>query len=138
MEIFGPFAANAILDMDRLVLGGHSFGGITAITTATKLNDNDQPAALTVYDPWFFPNSEDFEYKQAQIKCPIFVANSENWHLKIPKQYYDHWKLVHCALQNTKLQDKIEHVIVRQIGHECQTDFAVYDAWLLGMVLMSM
>ena len=85
MEIFGPFAATAMIDMDKLVLSGHSFGGITAITTASRLEIDQQPGAIAVYDPWFFPNIHDFEEKRAQIKCPIFVANSENWHLEIPK-----------------------------------------------------
>ena len=40
MEIFGPFAANAIINMEKLVLAGHSFGGITAITTAARLGEN--------------------------------------------------------------------------------------------------
>ena len=41
MEIFGPFAANAVIDMSKLVLAGHSYGGITAITTAARM-DPDQ------------------------------------------------------------------------------------------------
>lgn len=40
MEIFGPFAANAVIDMSKLVLSGHSFGGITAVTTAANLKDD--------------------------------------------------------------------------------------------------
>ena len=119
MEIFGPFAANAMIDMSKLVLSGHSFGGITAVTTAANLRDDAQPSAVTVYDPWFFPNSEKFVSTELTIKCPIFVASSEYWNQRIPIQYYDHWKLFPNILKNAKLQGRIEHIIVRRIGHEC-------------------
>ena len=40
MEIFGPFAPNVKVDMNELVLSGHSFGGITAITAASTLPEH--------------------------------------------------------------------------------------------------
>jgi len=42
--------------MKELVLSGHSFGGITAVTTSATLKT--QPKAVVVYDPWFFANCE--------------------------------------------------------------------------------
>ena len=73
-----------------------------------------------------------------QIKCPIFIAESENFTQRIPKHHYDHYKVVDCALSGAKLQDRVERLIVRHIGHESQTDFALYDAWAIGMVVMKL
>ena len=36
-QLFGKDAVNVNIDMTHLILSGHSFGGMTAITTAAKL-----------------------------------------------------------------------------------------------------
>ena len=56
MDIFGPFCPNIKVNMEELVLSGHSFGGITAVTTASTLPELLRPKAVVAYDPWFFPN----------------------------------------------------------------------------------
>ena len=56
LSIFGLENADVKIDMNELVLSGHSFGGITAVTTGSPLKT--QPKAVVVYDPWFFPNCE--------------------------------------------------------------------------------
>ena len=89
MDIFGPFAPNVKVQMDDLILGGHSFGGITAITTAAKLPENSQPKAVMTLDPWFFPNHEEFLSQKLKISCPIHCINSEKWLDEIPRRYYN-------------------------------------------------
>ena len=45
-----------ILDIDKLVVSGHSFGGATALKVSHT--DRRSKAVLTM-DPWFFPFKKD-------------------------------------------------------------------------------
>jgi len=45
--------------MNELVLAGHSFGGITAITSACKLGESVK--AVLAMDPWLYAFCEDFQ-----------------------------------------------------------------------------
>jgi len=53
--------------LDKLIIGGHSFGGITAISTTHK--DPRIKACLSM-DPWFYPYKDD--YKGLINKTPFF------------------------------------------------------------------
>jgi len=46
------FPEEAKLDLNNIVLAGHSFGGMTAI--AVSMKDERIKACLTM-DPWFYP-----------------------------------------------------------------------------------
>ena len=39
------------VDMSNLILSGHSFGGQTAILTASQLPEEDKPRAVLTLDP---------------------------------------------------------------------------------------
>ena len=45
-QIFGDSAPDAKVDMTELVLSGHSFGGVTAVTAGAELPENEQPKAV--------------------------------------------------------------------------------------------
>ncbi len=59
------------IDMDKLVLAGHSFGGSTMIETANQLSESDQPHAVLLLDPWYFPVHEQVESGKLRFKCPV-------------------------------------------------------------------
>jgi hypothetical protein len=44
--------------MQKLIVGGHSFGGLTAISVAEK--DNRVKAVFT-FDPWIWARNDDIE-----------------------------------------------------------------------------
>ena len=69
VDIFGLSRSDFKLNMEELVLAGHSFGGITAITTAASLKE--QPKAVFVMDPWFFANHELFQTGKLKLQCPV-------------------------------------------------------------------
>lgn len=55
-QIFGK--QGVLLDFDKLTVGGHSFGGITALKVSQ--NNKDVKAVLAL-DPWYFFGHEKLE-----------------------------------------------------------------------------
>ena len=53
--------------MSKLIMAGHSFGGITAIGATNK---DSRITACIPMDPWFFPYKN--EYDTLNFKTPIF------------------------------------------------------------------
>jgi predicted esterase len=87
-QIFGTTAPEAKIDIDQLVIAGHSFGGITALMTAAKLGKKCR--ACCVMDPWFYAYHEQFSSGEISIPdCPVQVISSERFHPTIT--YYDSW-----------------------------------------------
>ena len=76
-DIFGDIQSDVKVDMSELILSGHSFGGITAVTTAATLSS--QPKAVVAFDPWFFTNHELFLDGKLRLKCPVQLVSSEHW-----------------------------------------------------------
>ena len=70
--------------MDKLVAGGHSFGGLTAITAAR--NDARIKVCLPM-DPWFFPYKNDIE--ELACSTAIFSIRSETWYDYNKKYNFD-------------------------------------------------
>lgn len=69
----------ATINMDELVLCGHSFGGLTALLTAAKLGPLCK--AVCVMDPFLHAYEEECCSGELYIKhCPIQVINSEHFH----------------------------------------------------------
>ena len=86
MQIFGTDRPHAKLDMSELVLLGHSFGGMTALMTASKL---DSLKACCVMDPWLYAFEEEFNRGEIKINCPLQVINSESFHPLV--KGFDSW-----------------------------------------------
>jgi pimeloyl-ACP methyl ester carboxylesterase len=69
-QLFGTETPNAKVDVSQLVLSGHSFGGITALMTASKLGSKCK--AVCVMDPWFYAFWEEFKNGEVRvIDCPV-------------------------------------------------------------------
>ena len=67
------------LDMDKLIMCGHSMGGITSIATAAK---DDRIKAVLTMDPWLWPYKESIQVLKPKKKMPFL-------HLLSEKQYTD-------------------------------------------------
>ena len=61
------FNDNVTLDMTKLIAGGHSFGGITAISVAQK---DDRVKAVCSLDPWLFPRLKEIKEGEFKVKQP--------------------------------------------------------------------
>ena len=76
-ELF--FETNPELDMDKLIVAGHSFGGATAIKTGLK--DRRVKCVLTM-DPWFLPIKKTIEnpqFKGFGKDFKFLIINSEDF-----------------------------------------------------------
>jgi len=61
--------------MSKLIIIGHSLGGLTAIDSTAK--DKRITACLTI-DPWFWPYKDDMQ--SLTFKTPILSIKSENFY----------------------------------------------------------
>ena len=63
--------------MDKLIAGGHSFGGMTGIAAARS---DDRIKAVVTLDPWLFAYHKEVLAGDFFIKQPLIAANSEFFH----------------------------------------------------------
>ena len=68
------FSESAILDVDKVLAAGHSFGGITAIRSS-MLNPGHIKACIT-FDPWLYPHLSDVSDGSLRVDQPIAMINS--------------------------------------------------------------
>ncbi len=61
------FSKDVRIDLSRLIVGGHSFGGMTALQVAKS--DERVKAVLTL-DPWLFARNEEIMNRQFQVRQP--------------------------------------------------------------------
>lgn len=71
IKLFGARGVNVNLNLDELILSGHSFGGGTMIEAASQLKDSEQPKALLLLDPWFYPIHDAVTNGKARLHCPV-------------------------------------------------------------------
>lgn len=70
-----PFGgAGGRLDLSRVSVVGHSFGGCTAVTTAAR---DERIKAVVAHDFWTEPAPKDVKYNG--LKVPVLVTLSEEW-----------------------------------------------------------
>ncbi|CAG0893599.1 unnamed protein product [Cyprideis torosa] len=97
------------LDMSKMILAGHSFGGATTMMTLTK-----QPKhflAGIVLDGWMFPLKEHRE-QLTNIDVPCLYINLEQM-----------WtEAMYTILRKAITNDKQEVVMIRGSNHEHQSD----------------
>eukprot|EP00208_Stichococcus_sp_RCC1054_P001407 CAMPEP_0206139326 /NCGR_PEP_ID=MMETSP1473-20131121/5532_1 /ASSEMBLY_ACC=CAM_ASM_001109 /TAXON_ID=1461547 /ORGANISM="Stichococcus sp, Strain RCC1054" /LENGTH=591 /DNA_ID=CAMNT_0053533067 /DNA_START=242 /DNA_END=2017 /DNA_ORIENTATION=- len=140
----GGFAASALLqgrlDMDRLALVGHSFGGVT-VGTATAIDPH--PLAAVTLDPWWVGMPPDSAaLKQWRTRTPMLVIGSHAWNTP----YNDDGHIVAGHVQQPKIL-KAAHsqgdvgggallVVVEGSTHDSFSDlpllFTARFSWLLS------
>ena len=67
----GLVSKKAMLDFDKLVVWGHGFGGITALSTGI---DDKRVKLVIGLDPWMFPYHKEIDKKTgktAAYKCLV-------------------------------------------------------------------
>jgi cephalosporin-C deacetylase-like acetyl esterase len=65
------------MDLDRLVIGGHSFGGMTAIATAKM--DPRIKACITM-DPWLYVYHNEINRGDFSLNVPIVAVSTQHFH----------------------------------------------------------
>jgi platelet-activating factor acetylhydrolase len=81
LQNFLAFPEGVGLDLNKLAINGHSFGGITCIGSAVK--DRRIKVCLPM-DPWFFPYTDKIEELVLPPNLPILSIITDSFHDKYP------------------------------------------------------
>lgn len=83
------------LDMAKLTIMGHGFGGTTAILMASK---DKRIKNLVTFDPWLPPLSEEILSRAVTVSQPHCSINSELFNDNVP----ENWKLLDTLFRDAK------------------------------------
>jgi len=112
------------VNMNELILGGHSFGGNTALYTATRLSTLK---AVWCFDPWMFAFHEEFSKGTLQVNVPTIIITSETFSPSVLRYgKYDNWQCCKDILHHSK-SDKNENILIKETGHLHQCDYIVLN-----------
>lgn len=95
------------LDLDNLVIMGHSFGGATAINT---LSVRKEFKYCILLDPWMFPIKDEQLHKKVQQ--PILFINTQTFHIDANVK----------AMAKFLINDNRKMYTIKHTTHETQTD----------------
>lgn len=95
------------LDLDDLIMMGHSFGGATALSTVSKRKEFKYCILL---DPWMFPIKDEELYKR--IQQPILFINTQTFHIESNVK----------AMVKFLTNDNRKMYTIKHTTHENQTD----------------
>jgi pimeloyl-ACP methyl ester carboxylesterase len=83
------FPPGVTLNMSKLIVCGHSFGGITALDTS-RLEPERVATCLTM-DPWLFTRHADILENNFNLVQPMIAISSEEFHPRC-EEYFASWK----------------------------------------------
>ena len=85
------FPEGVTLYLDKLIMSGHSFGGMTAIETS--LNEPERIKACLTLDPWLYCRFADILTHRYPLKQPLIAVSSEEFHPWFEKRkIFQSWK----------------------------------------------
>jgi hypothetical protein len=113
------FPSNVTLDMDKLILSGHSFGGMTAVKVA---NTDSRVKLCATLDPWFFTYNEEINRGEFKFNIPQIIVSTEMFHPFCDK-YFPSWTSVKNMFKFSK-NPRQENIIMKKTGHLHQCDLA--------------
>ena len=73
MQTVLGFPERVKMDLDRLVCGGHSFGGITGISVTAM---DSRVKACVVQDPWLYAYHNEINKGELFLKVPLFTVST--------------------------------------------------------------
>ena len=117
------FPEGVTLNLDKLIMSGHSFGGMTAIESS--LNEPERIKVCLTLDPWLYCRHSDIQAHRYPIKQPLIAVSSEEFH-PFCENWFESWKTLK-QLQTKCATDSWnqEHVVVKKTGHLHQCDCSV-------------
>lgn len=83
------FPEGVSLNLDKLIVSGHSFGGMTAIDTS--VNEPERVKVCLTFDPWLYCRHADILAHRYLIKQPLIAVSSEEFH-PFCENWFESWK----------------------------------------------
>ena len=114
------FKRTVSIDLEKIMLGGHSFGGVTAIYTALK--DKRVRGGIVCMDPYIFPMKDEFLEKK--LNLPILVINTESFDNTI--RYAENKERIQKLLKINDNNEKSLNVICKGSDHLHQCDLVFF------------
>jgi platelet-activating factor acetylhydrolase len=111
----------AIINMSELVLGGHSFGGMTMIYTAS-LKLKYKIKTLWVFDPWMFPFHEEIIAGKLCVNVNMSLTNSDKF-FECFQNWWDYKLTIKKLIKNNK--KPTENKLILNTSHTHQVDYCV-------------
>lgn len=121
------FPLGVTLDLSRLIIAGHSFGGVTAIGVAAQ--DPRVKAVLTL-DPWLLSIMK--EVKTMKIKQPLQILYSETFE-SFGRVTPGAMEIKAEFLESQKENKNLEVLTLKNHGHHHQADLAIIEPIFLRM-----
>ena len=122
------------IDMSKLVMMGHSMGGITSIEASNRY-ENDIKLCCAI-DPYYFPIHDYIEeMDDYALKQPILIVNSEKFHQS--QKTYNNLKVNELFFARTeKLNNskKNYNVIIKNTDHHNQVDVVLFNSLVLTIM----
>lgn len=98
------------------------------IATANQLIESEQPKALLLMDPWFYPIHKDVDAKKVRFRCPVLMMHTEKFYNNTEKDVYDNKAIIAKALSDS-MSEYQENIHIVNGFHEMQTDFSIVQGW---------
>lgn len=107
------------LALDKFILSGHSFGGLTALCTA---REDSRVRLVSTLDPFLFSHTLEIGQGELSLTVPQQAISTEMFHPSISHEFpsWDTLKALLASAQNKR----IENVLVRNTAHLHQCDLA--------------
>jgi len=127
-DYFGPLTGR--LDVDSMLLMGHSFGGGSVLLAASRLHERiDLPEVkgLVVLDPWMFPLSCIDETPRLSPLLDVLMINTGGFH------HENNINMVHDIVRGRleeHLMKDATHLGISDISSELSGDFM---NWMIGL-----
>lgn len=86
------------IDTDKLIIGGHSFGGMTAIHTA---KDDPRVKVCGTLDPFLYSHHKEMLEGTFKLPVPSISISTEHFHPSIQKSFPS-WDSLKALIKNAK------------------------------------
>ena len=106
------FSEKVQIDTSRLIITGHSFGGITAINLAKS---DARIKLCATLDPWLYAYHNEIIKGEYKLNLPHIVVSSAHFHPSAVK-IFPSWDTTKKLFSHSK-DKRQENIVVKNTGH---------------------
>lgn len=116
------FSEGAQIDLTKLVIGGHSFGGLTALQIAEK---DERVQAVFTFDPWIWSRNHDIITNNFKLNVPTVHIVTEGFDPVVEKFFNYNTKTSLEYLLKHASSKTHELIMLKEVNHYHQTDAVI-------------